>query len=53
MHKAMHVLPNMLFSEDLCIMICKAKLKGAIQVLRDADGAGGVSEFPEKNVTKV
>ena len=26
---------------------------GAIQVLRNADGGGGVSNFPEKNVTKV
>ena len=29
------------------------KLKGAIQVLRNADGGGGVSDFPEKIVTKV
>ena len=26
---------------------------GAIQVLRNADGGRGVSDFPEKNVTKV
>ena len=26
---------------------------GTIQVLRNADGGGGVSNFPEKNVTKV
>ena len=26
---------------------------GAIQVLRNTDGGGGVSDFPEKNVTKV
>ena len=26
---------------------------GAIQVLRNADGGGGVSTFPEKSVTKV
>ena len=26
---------------------------GAIQVLRNADGGGGVSDFPEKSVTKV
>ena len=26
---------------------------GAIQVLRNADGGGGVSNFPEKSVTKV
>ena len=26
---------------------------GAIKVLRNADGGGGVSEFPEKSVTKV
>ena len=26
---------------------------GAIQVLRNADGGGRVSNFPEKNVTKV
>ena len=25
----------------------------AIQVLRNADGGGGVSDFPEKSVTKV
>ena len=28
-------------------------LKGAIQVLRNADGGGGVSDFLEKSVTKV
>ena len=28
-------------------------LLGAIQVLRNADGGGGVSDFPEKSVTKV
>ena len=27
--------------------------KGAVQVLRNADGGGGVSDFPEKSVTKV
>ena len=27
--------------------------KGAIQVLRNADGGGGVSNFPEKSITKV
>ena len=26
---------------------------GAIQVLRNPDGVGGVSDFPEKSVTKV
>ena len=28
-------------------------LTGAIQVLRNADGVGGVSDFLEKSVTKV
>ena len=27
--------------------------KGAIQALRNASGGGGVSNFPEKSVTKV
>ena len=27
--------------------------KGAIQVLRNADGGGGVSDFLEKSITKV
>ena len=27
--------------------------KGAIQVLRNGDEGGGVSDFPEKSVTKV
>ena len=33
-------------------MLCFVWL-GAIQVLRNADGGGGVSDFPEKSVTKV
>ena len=32
--------------------LCIATL-GAIQVLRNADGGGGVSDFLEKSVTKV
>ena len=33
--------------------ICYQILTGAIQVLRNAMGGGGVSAFPEQSVTKV
>ena len=39
---------------DLIAMLDYAQIHiGAIQVLRNADGGGGVSDFLEKSVTKV
>ena len=34
-------------------VIALPNILGAIQVLRNADGGGRVSNFPEKSVTKV
>ena len=37
-------------NENVCF---RAVLEGAIQVLRNADGGRGVSDFVEKSITKV
>ena len=43
--------PNMVYC---CVPECKSIIWiGAIQVLCNADGGGGVSDFLEKSVTKV
>ncbi len=37
----------------IAILLQLEEQQEAIQVLRNADGSGGVSNFPEKSVTKV
>ena len=48
----------MTFGDQYNILIVIGRIgtwykQGAIQVLRNADGVGGVSDFLEKSVTKV
>ena len=43
----------LMYSRHLIMLFSSFACLGAIQVLRNADGGGGVSNFPEKSVTKV